>query len=67
MARAFGSSPSGVNFICWGVRANTRSARIHIVAAITTPIAAAAIENPTALIAAAQSGEKTTPPRLPPL
>jgi hypothetical protein len=62
-----GPSSSGVNPICCGVRDSTEPARTHMVSAAATPIAAAAIGNPKRPIAATQSGEKITPPMLPPL
>ena len=62
-----GASPSGSNPICCGVREKMRSASIHIVSAMTIPIAAAAVGNPSAPIAITHSGEKMTPPMLPPL
>ena len=65
--RVPGPSPSGVSPIASGVRENTRSASTHIVTATTRPIAAAASGKPSEPIAATHSGEKMTPPMLPPL
>src|SRR5262245_47209186 len=62
-----GASPSGVNPICCGLLANTRSASSHMLSAMTALIAAAAVGNPSAAMAATQSGANTTPPTLPPL
>lgn len=61
------ASPSGRNPISRGVREKSRSARTHIVTAMTTPIVAAASGKPSTLMPATQSGEKTTPPMLAPL
>src|SRR5262249_49085329 len=59
--------PSGVNPICCGVRENSVDASTHMMAAMTNAIAAAATGKPSIPIAATQSGEKITPPTLPPL
>jgi hypothetical protein len=59
--------PSGAEPSWWGLRDKTLSARIHITAAMTEPINTVAIGNPKRSIAATQSGEKMTPPILPPL
>src|SRR5208282_5459289 len=53
--------------MCCGVRENKWSARNPTVNTMTRLIAAAAIENPSVPIAFTQSGEKITPPTLPPL
>src|SRR5262245_47575755 len=65
-ARARGG-PSGAKPMGWGVRENSFRARPHITAAMAEPISAVAIGNPRRSIAAGQSGEKMTPPILPPL
>ena len=62
-----GASPSGVRPICCGVRESTASVSTHMVTAMKPPMAAAASGNPSAPIAATHSGEKITPPMLPPL
>jgi hypothetical protein len=59
--------PSGAKPICWGVRDKSSSARTHITAAMIEPINIVASGNPNRSIAATQSGEKMTPPILPPL
>lgn len=66
-AGVLGKSPSGHKPMCCGVRENKWSARNPTVNTMTRLIAAAAIENPSVPIAFTQSGEKITPPTLPPL
>src|SRR5215469_13276680 len=67
VAAMLGKSPSGAWPISCGVRENQRAARSHTVSTMTKLIAAAAIRNPAAPIAAIQRGEKITPPILAPL
>src|SRR5438477_8918506 len=67
VAGMLGRFPSGARPIWCGVRENKRSARSHTVSTMAKLIAAADFGNPSMPIAATQSGEKITPPMLPPL
>src|SRR5215469_12445662 len=67
VAEVVGPSPSGFKPICCGVREIKRSARSQTVNSMTKLITAAACENPSNPIEPTQSGEKITPPILPPL